>query len=168
MANYGKNGLFLNRGDGHFDDASAAWGIHIDSRYDSCAFADFDNDGRLDVYVNGTVTGGMSYRDYLFRNTGSRFEDIGIRMALGAGRGNVIGMVMRESLILVAIGVVIGVGVAVAASRLVTSLLFGLAPTDSITILLAVSVMALVSALAGYLPARTASRVDPMIALRYE
>ena len=74
-ANYGKNGLFLNRGLGKFDDASAAWGIAIDARYDSCAFADLDHDGRLDLYVNGTVTGGVSYRDYLFRNMGDRFED---------------------------------------------------------------------------------------------
>ena len=74
-ANYGRNGLFLNRGGGRFEDASAAWGIAIDSRYDACAFADYDNDGRLDLYVNGTVTGGVSYRDHLFRNTGTRFED---------------------------------------------------------------------------------------------
>ena len=76
MANYGPNGLFLNRGGGAFDDASAAWGIAIDARYDTCAFGDIDNDGRLDLYVNGTVTGGKSYRDYLFRNTGRRFEDV--------------------------------------------------------------------------------------------
>jgi hypothetical protein len=76
MANYGRNGLFLNRGEGKFEDVSKAWGIDIDSRYDTCAFADFDNDGRLDLYVNGTVTGGKSYRDYLFHNTGSRFEDV--------------------------------------------------------------------------------------------
>ena len=76
MANYGPNGLFLNRGGGRFEDVSAAWGIAIDGRYDTCAFADFDNDGRLDLYVNGTVTGGRSYRDYLFRNGGQRFEDV--------------------------------------------------------------------------------------------
>jgi hypothetical protein len=76
MANYGRNGLFLNRGDGRFEDVSEAWGVAIDGRYDTCAFADFDNDGRIDLYVNGTVTGGVSYRDYLFRNTGSRFEDV--------------------------------------------------------------------------------------------
>jgi hypothetical protein len=75
-ANYGANGLFLNRGGGRFEDVSAAWGIAIDARYDTCAFADVDNDGRVDLYVNGTVTGGKSYRDYLFRNTGSRFEDV--------------------------------------------------------------------------------------------
>jgi len=75
-ANYGKNGVFLNRGGGRFEDASATWGIDIDARYDACALDDFDNDGWLDLYVNGTVTGGVSYRDYLFRNTGTRFEDV--------------------------------------------------------------------------------------------
>jgi hypothetical protein len=75
-ANYGPNGLFLNHGGGRFEDVSTAWKIAIDSRYDSCAFSDFDHDGRLDLYVNGTVTGGTSYRDYLFRNTGTSFEDV--------------------------------------------------------------------------------------------
>jgi hypothetical protein len=76
MANYGPNGLFLNRGGGRFEDVSKEWGIAIDGRYDACAFADIDHDGRLDLYVNGTVTGGIGYRDYLFRNTGKRFEDV--------------------------------------------------------------------------------------------
>jgi VCBS repeat protein len=68
FANYGPNGLFLNRGGLRFEDASAAWGVAIDGRYDTCAFGDFDNDGALDLYVNGTVTGGTSYPDYLYRN----------------------------------------------------------------------------------------------------
>jgi hypothetical protein len=76
FANYGKNGLFLNQGRGRFEDVSASWGIDIDARYDSCAFADMDNDGDLDLYVNGTVTGGKQYPDYLFRNSGARFEDV--------------------------------------------------------------------------------------------
>ncbi len=75
-ANYGPLGLFLNRGAGRFEDQSSAWGVAIEGRYDTCAFADFDNDGRLDLYVNGTVTGGTSYRDYLFLNRGNRFEDV--------------------------------------------------------------------------------------------
>jgi hypothetical protein len=68
--------LFFNRGGGTFEDVSAQWSVDIDSRYDACALADFDNDGRLDLYVNGTVTGGKSYRDYLLRNTGTWFEDV--------------------------------------------------------------------------------------------
>jgi imidazolonepropionase-like amidohydrolase len=75
-ANYGKNGLFLNRGNGTFEDASAAWGIAMDARFDACAFSDFDHDGRIDLYVNGTVTGGVSYRDFLYRNTGVGFENV--------------------------------------------------------------------------------------------
>jgi hypothetical protein len=75
-ANYGPLGFFRNRGKGAFEDRSAAWRIAIDSRYDACAFADFDHDGRLDLYVNGTVTGGASWQDSLFRNTGSEFADV--------------------------------------------------------------------------------------------
>jgi hypothetical protein len=74
-ANYGRNGLLLNRG-GRFEDVSAAWGIDLDARYDACAFADVDHDGRLDLYVNGTVTGGVSYRDFLYHHTGSGYIDV--------------------------------------------------------------------------------------------
>jgi predicted permease len=97
-----------------------------------------------------------------------RTNEIGIRMALGAQRLDVLRLVMRESMILVLAGVAIGMGLAIAAGRLVTSLLFGLAATDAITMTLAMTVMVLVSAVAGYLPARRASRVDPMVALHYE
>lgn len=75
-ANYGPLGFSSNRGKGTFEDRSAAWNIAIDSRYDTCAFADFDHDGRLDLYVNGTVTGGASWQDSLFRNTGEAFVDV--------------------------------------------------------------------------------------------
>lgn len=75
-ANYGPLGFFSNRGKGVFEDRGAAWNVAIDSRYDACAFADFDHDGRLDLYVNGTVTGGASWQDTLFRNTGSAFADV--------------------------------------------------------------------------------------------
>jgi hypothetical protein len=75
-ANYGPLGFFSNRGKGLFEDRSAAWSIAIDSRYDACAFADFDHDGMLDLYVNGTVTGGVSWQDSLFRNSGSGFADV--------------------------------------------------------------------------------------------
>jgi ABC-type antimicrobial peptide transport system permease subunit len=97
-----------------------------------------------------------------------RTNEIGIRMALGADRRTVLAMVMRESLVLVVVGVVLGAASALAAGRLVESLLFGLPATDAVTLAGAVIVMVAVSALAGYLPARTAAGVDPMIALRYE
>lgn len=75
FANYGLNGLLLRRG-AAFRDVSKEWGMVVDGRYDTCAFADFDHDGRIDLYVNGTVTGGTSYPDYLLRNTGTRFDDV--------------------------------------------------------------------------------------------
>jgi predicted permease len=97
-----------------------------------------------------------------------RTNEIGIRMALGAQRLDVLRLVMRESMLLVFVGVGIGVVLAAAASRLVASLLFGLAATDAVTMVVAMSVMLLVSAIAGYLPARRASHVDPIVALHYE
>ena len=76
--------------------------------------------------------------------------------------------IMRESMMLVIAGVAMGWRWPMAAGRLIASLLFGLSPTDVLTMLLAMALMVIVSALAGYLPARRASRVDPMVALRYE
>jgi predicted permease len=101
-------------------------------------------------------------------NVSRRTREIGIRMAMGAQSKEVLGMVLRESMLLVAVGVTIGLATALAAGRLVESQLFGLEPTDPATVGLAVTVMLLVAAAAGYLPARRAARVDPMIALRYE
>ncbi|HTF37983.1 MAG TPA: ABC transporter permease [Blastocatellia bacterium] len=97
-----------------------------------------------------------------------RTNEIGIRMALGATAPLVTRMVMRETMLVVGIGVAIGLGAAVATTRLVAAMLFGLAPTDPVTISFAVLLMIGVAALAGYIPARRAARVDPMIALRYE
>jgi len=97
-----------------------------------------------------------------------RTNEIGIRMALGAQRRDVLRLVMRESMILVAAGVAIGLGGAIAASRLISTLLFGLAPTDPMTMSSAIGVMVCVSVLAGYLPARRAARIDPLVALHYE
>ncbi len=101
-----------------------------------------------------------------------RTSEIGVRMALGAQRGNIIGMVLRETMLLVLIGVAIGLPVALAATRLASSLisglLFGLKATDPTTIALATLLMTAVALSAGYLLARRASRVDAMVALRYE
>lgn len=76
FANYGANGLFLQRQPDRFADASAAWGIAMDARWDACAFADWDHDGALDLYVNGTVTGGRSYPDVLYRQSAGRLVDV--------------------------------------------------------------------------------------------
>ncbi len=97
-----------------------------------------------------------------------RTNEIGIRIALGALPSNVVRMVMREALLLVALGLGFGLTAALAATRLVGALLFGLEPFDPLTIALATLLMIGVAALAGYLPARRASRIDPMVALRYE
>jgi predicted permease len=101
-------------------------------------------------------------------NVSRRTNEIGIRIALGAQRSGVIGMVLRESMIMVVAGVAIGLAAAVAAGRLVTAILFGLEPNDMWTMAAAIGLMAAVCLIAGYLPARRASRVDPMVALRYE
>jgi len=72
-ANYGPPGVFLRR-DSAWVDASAESGIAVDGRYDTCALADADNDGQLDLYLNGTVTQGRNWPDYLYRGVGGRFE----------------------------------------------------------------------------------------------
>lgn len=97
-----------------------------------------------------------------------RTNEIGIRMALGAERSNMLWMVLREILLLVSIGVVIGVPVTLAGDRLVSKMLFGLRPSDPVTFVSATVILLIVAAVAGYLPARRASLVDPMVALRHE
>jgi predicted permease len=97
-----------------------------------------------------------------------RTHEIGIRMALGAQRRDVVGLVLRETMLMVVIGVIIGLGAALAFTRLLTRLLYGLTPNDPLTIALAGMLLLTVAALAGYLPARRAARVDPMVALRHD
>jgi ABC-type antimicrobial peptide transport system permease subunit len=97
-----------------------------------------------------------------------RTSEIGIRMALGARQGNVVLMVLCEVLMLAAIGIVAGVPMALAVSRLVESFLFGLKPTDPAALTLSVVILALAVIVAGYVPARRASRIEPTTALRHE
>ena len=101
-------------------------------------------------------------------NVARRTNEIGIRMALGAQRRTVVRMVMGESMLLVGIGVALGLGAAMWAGRFVKTVLYGLSANDALTMSTAVAVIAVVSALAGYLPARRASNVDPMEALRQQ
>jgi predicted permease len=97
-----------------------------------------------------------------------RTHEIGIRMALGAQQRQVLGLVVRQGLVLALIGALIGVAAAAGATRYLQSLLFGIQSTDPYTFAGVVAVLALVAILASYIPARRAMRVDPMIALRYE
>jgi predicted permease len=97
-----------------------------------------------------------------------RTSEIGIRMALGARKGNVLWLVLREATVLVLCGAGVGLLAATAMNRLIASMLFGLTPSDPVALLIATSVLLAVALLAAWLPARRASKVDPMVALRYE
>src|SRR5215213_152018 len=97
-----------------------------------------------------------------------RTNEIGIRMALGAQGRSVLWLVLREALVLVVIGLVVGVLASLAATKTAASLLYELKPNDPVTIALATLLLAAVAAVAGYVPARRAARVDPMVALREE
>ncbi|MEO5959326.1 MAG: FtsX-like permease family protein, partial [Opitutaceae bacterium] len=97
-----------------------------------------------------------------------RTGEIGVRMALGALPGHVLRMILRESLVLIAFGVTLGLAGAWAASRLIASRLFGLSPTDPTTYGAVALLLVAVGVIAALLPARRAARIDPMIALRAE
>lgn len=108
------------------------------------------------------IYGIMSY------TVAGRTREIGLRMALGAQRGNVLGLVLREALLLLGVGLAIGIPVSLASSRLLKSMLFGLSSADPVSLGAVVLVLATVAVFAGYIPARRATKVDPMVALRYE
>jgi predicted permease len=97
-----------------------------------------------------------------------RTQEIGIRLALGASRANVLRLILREVIVLVGAGVAAGVVAALALGRLVESQLFGIKASDPVVMALAIGVIVAVTVLAGYIPARRATGIDPMNALRYE
>ncbi len=97
-----------------------------------------------------------------------RTNEIGIRMALGAGRGTVVQMILRETGIMIALGVVIGIAFTVGMTRLIASKLYGLSALDPLTITTAVLILAIVAIIAGYIPAARAAKVNPVTALRHE
>jgi len=97
-----------------------------------------------------------------------RRNEIGIRMALGAQRAQVVSMVMREAGRMLVIGILAGTVLSLVAGRAASSLLLGLRPYDPLTLIAAGVLLAVIAALASFVPARRASRLDPTVALRYE
>ena len=98
----------------------------------------------------------------------SRTSEIGIRMALGATHGNIMGMVLREGLVLTMVGLMVGLLLGLGVAQVAASLLYGVSPVDPVSIVVTVALLGAASLLASYIPARRAAKVDPMVALRCE
>jgi predicted permease len=144
-------------------------------------FADFQReirDGLVEERLMATLSGFFGLLAVLLAVVGlygvisyivaMRRNEIGIRMALGASRGDVVGIIVRQTLVLLALGVGVGDVLALAAVRSAGSLLFELQPDDPLTFAGASALLVTIALIASFLPARRASRVDPMVALRYE
>ena len=129
---------------------------------------------RLDTWLLGSfaaaalLLAAIGIYGLLAYAVGQRRRELGIRLALGASRGDVMSQVVGDGIRLAVAGIVIGVVIALAITRLLSALLYGVGASDPMTFVGVVALLALVSLVASYLPARRAARVDPMVALRYE
>jgi putative ABC transport system permease protein len=111
---------------------------------------------------------GIGFYGVVAFSVAARTREIGIRMALGARRGEVMRQVVGDGLILCGVGVALGLPLALAATRVLTTFLYGTKPGDPIAFAGISVLLAAVAALASYIPARRATKVDPLVALRYE
>lgn len=141
---------------GHLDGSAGVWMVRTGARM----FTIFGG-----VALLLAMIGLYGVRAY---TVACRTREIGIRMALGAGRGETLRLILREGLILTAIGTVAGMALSMALGKVLSTFLFRVGAVDAVVFVTAPAVLAAVSLLACYVPARRASRVDPMIALRYE
>jgi ABC-type antimicrobial peptide transport system permease subunit len=110
----------------------------------------------------GGLYGMMSY------TVACRTKELGVRLALGARRADILRLILRDVLLLVGIGLVCGLAAALASTRLIATLLFGVSPTDPLTIAVAILMLIAVSLLAGFIPALRAAKTDALHAIRYE
>ncbi|HEY6329444.1 MAG TPA: FtsX-like permease family protein, partial [Blastocatellia bacterium] len=116
----------------------------------------------------GLLLAGVGVYGVIAYQVAGRTQEIGVRMALGAGRGRVLGLVLRHGLVLSLAGIALGIGGAIAATRFLTNMLYNVTPTDPITFAGAAAVLLVLSIVSCLAPARRAMRVDPIVALRYE
>jgi predicted permease len=135
-----------------------------DSAHDAWAISQLS--GFFAVFA--LLLGAIGLYGVMAYNVSRRTREIGIRMAIGAQRHTVLRMVMRESLLVVTIGVVLGIPAALAMGHFISSQLFGLSPRDPLTLTAASLLLIAASVVASYLPARRAAEIDPMVALRHE
>jgi putative ABC transport system permease protein len=112
-----------------------------------------------------TIIGLLGVISYI---VSQRTHEIGVRVSLGAQRSDILNLVVRHGLFLTLVGLVIGLGIAFGAVQLLSSLLYGVVPTDPITFIGVTALLCAVTLLACYLPARRAMRIDPMVAMRHE